>query len=149
VTDSSTYELGKTLTWGSIRADVECRASYARGIIGGTHINKSTRTAAANFFPLGSLYCLGAVEVQGRRRPETFGGGYRRATGKGRRIAHALGAGVQQRELGGGGREVTTGSLGQQAPHHIGAAGQAGGISAWHGMAGHESKKQRRWATGG
>ena len=76
VTDSSTYELGKTLTWGSIRADVECRASYASGIIGGTHVPLQEHTAAANFFSLGSLYCLGAVEVQGRRRPETFGGGH-------------------------------------------------------------------------
>ncbi|KAH8791685.1 hypothetical protein BGZ57DRAFT_922849 [Hyaloscypha finlandica] len=148
VTDSSTYELGKTLTWGSIRADVECRASYASGIIGGTHVPLQEHTAAANFFSLGSLYCLGAVEVQGRRRPETLGEG----TGKGRRIAHALGASVQQRELGGGGREVTMGTLGQQAPHHSGAARQAGGICAWQGKVGHsllhESKKQRPLASG-
>jgi hypothetical protein len=67
------------LTWGSIRADVECRASYASGIIGGTHVPLSARTHARlqrTSFSLGSLYCLGAVEVQGRRRPETFGGGH-------------------------------------------------------------------------
>lgn len=41
VTESSTYELGKTLTWGSIREQTqsaERRASYAGGIIGGTHV---------------------------------------------------------------------------------------------------------------
>jgi hypothetical protein len=44
---------------GSIRADVECRAGYASGIIGGTvptYLSKNIHTAAANFFSLGSPY---------------------------------------------------------------------------------------------
>jgi hypothetical protein len=132
VTDSSTYELGKRLTWGSIRADVECRASYASGIIGGTHVPLQEHTAAANvFFPGLPILPRGSGSAGEEEARDFWGEG----TGKGRRIAHALGASVQQRELGGGGRKVTMGTLGQQAPHHSGAAREAGGICAWQGRA--------------
>jgi hypothetical protein len=54
VTDSSTYGAWEDVDMGgSIRADVEYRAGYASGIIGGTvptYLSKNTRTAAANFF---------------------------------------------------------------------------------------------------
>lgn len=150
MTDSSTYELGKRLTWGSIRADVECRASYASGIIGGTHVPLQEHTAAANvFFPGLPILPRGSGSAGEEEARDFWGEG----TGKGRRIAHALGASVQQRELGGGGRKVTMGTLGQQAPHHSGAAREAGGICAWHGKArqgmhGTKAKSSVLWRRG-
>ena len=58
VTDRSTYELEKRSTWGSIRADAEPQtASYASGIIGGTHVPQEEHThGCSELFPWGSLY---------------------------------------------------------------------------------------------
>jgi hypothetical protein len=88
VTDSSTYELGKTLTWGSIRADVECRASYASGIIGGTHVPQQEHTHGCSelFFPglpilpRGQWRCRGG----GGQRLYGVGGGHRRGHWQGK-----------------------------------------------------------------